>query len=70
MFENIDMIKLVLKVNPTKGRHFRLVQTESTSRLQNFEDSRKHFGKGRKCRLPAFSPFPKMFSKAFPFRVV
>ena len=27
--------------------------------------SRKHFGKKRKCWLPAFSPFPTMFSKAF-----
>ena len=24
---------------------------------------RKHCGKGRKCWLPAFSPFPTMFSK-------
>ena len=26
---------------------------------------RKHCGKRRKCWLPAFSPFPTMFSKAF-----
>ena len=26
--------------------------------------SRKHFGKRRKCWVPAFSTFPKMFSKA------
>ena len=25
------------------------------------------FGKGKKCWLPAFFPFPKMFSKAFFF---
>ena len=31
---------------------------------------RKHFGKMRKCWLPAFSPLPKIFSKAFFFRVV
>ena len=31
---------------------------------------RKHCGKRRKCWLPAFSPFPTMFSKAFPFGVV
>ena len=31
---------------------------------------RKHFGKRRKCWLPAFSPFPKMFSKAFLYRVI
>ena len=28
----------------------------------------KHCGKKRKCWLPAFSPFPTMFSKAFFFR--
>ena len=27
-------------------------------------------GKGKKCWLPAFSPFPTMFSRAFFFRVV
>ena len=27
--------------------------------------SRKHCGERRKCWLPAFSPFPTMFSKAF-----
>ena len=30
----------------------------------------KHCGKRRKCWLPAFSPFPTMFSKEFYFRVV
>ena len=30
----------------------------------------KHFGKRRKCWLPAFSPFPAMFSKAFFTRVM
>ena len=29
---------------------------------------RKHFGKRRKCWLPAFSPFPKMFSNAVFFK--
>ena len=29
-----------------------------------FEKGRKHCGKRRKCWLPAFSPFPTMFSKA------
>ena len=32
--------------------------------------SRKHGGKRRKCWLPAFSPFPTVFSKAFFFLVV
>ena len=31
---------------------------------------RKHYGKRRKCWLPAFSPFPTMFSKALCFRSV
>ena len=31
---------------------------------------RKHCGKGRKCWLPAFSPFPAMFSKPLHSRVV
>ena len=30
----------------------------------------KHCGKKRKCWLPAFSPFPTMFSKGFFFRVI
>ena len=36
----------------------------------HFGKSRKHCGKRRKCWLPAFSPFPTMFSKGFLFRVV
>ena len=31
---------------------------------------RKQCGKRRKCWLPAFSPFPTMFSKGYPFRVI
>ena len=31
---------------------------------------RKQFGKGRKCWLTAFSPFPTMFSKGLSLRVV
>ena len=31
---------------------------------------KKHFEKRRKCWLPAFSPFPTMFSKVFSFRVI
>ena len=30
----------------------------------------KHCEKRRKCWLPAFSPFPTMFSKGFLYRVV
>ena len=35
-----------------------------------FGKGRKHCGKRRKCWLPAFSPFPTMFSKGFLYRVV
>ena len=31
-------------------------------------ESRKQCGKRRKCWLPAFSPFPTMFSKVFLIR--
>ena len=36
----------------------------------SLEKDRKHYGKRRKCWLPAFSPFPTMFSKDYFFRVV
>ena len=32
-----------------------------------YDKSRKHCGKGRKCWLPAFSPFLTVFSKALLF---
>ena len=35
-----------------------------------FGMGRKHLGKSRKWWLPAFSPFPTVFSKGFFFRVV
>ena len=35
-----------------------------------FDKSRKHFSKSRKCWLPAFSPFPTVFSKALLFSFV
>ena len=35
-----------------------------------FGKSRKHCGKRGKCWLPAFSPFPTMFSKGYFLRVV
>ena len=58
----------------TKLQKFGLVQIQSISRWRIKSDSkigvclgksRKHCGKRRKCLLPAFSPFPTMFSKAF-----
>ena len=57
----------------TERQNFTLVQIESICRRQDTIDSkteigfvkgRKHFGKRRKCWLPAFSSFRKMFSKA------
>ena len=62
----------------TKRQIFRIVQIDNMCRLQNkcdlkteilFEVGRTHFGKRRKCWLPAFSPFPTMFSKG-PFNRV
>ena len=38
--------------------------------ISAFDRVKKHCGKRRKCWLPAFSPFPTMFSKAFFFGVV
>ena len=35
-----------------------------------FGKGRKYCGKRRKCWLPAFSPFPTMFSKALFYRMV
>ena len=32
-----------------------------------FVKDRKHWGKGRKCGIPAFSPFPTEFSSSIPF---
>ena len=56
----------------TKQRNAGLVEIESISRRQNKCDrkikiscgkGKKHRGKRRKCWLPAFSPFPTMFSR-------
>ena len=44
----------------TKQQNFRPVQIGG--------NDTKHFGKRRKCWLPAFSPFPTMFSKGFLYR--
>ena len=35
-----------------------------------FDRVKKNCGKRKKCWLPAFSPFPTVFSKSFSFRVV
>ena len=61
-------------VNLTLFQNFRLVHIESTYKQPNkcdrniaisFRKVRKDSGKRRQCWLPAFSPFPTMFSKAF-----
>ena len=65
-------------LNLYQRQNFGLVQIESICRPQIKCDSkteicfgkgRKHCGKKRKCWLPAFSPFPIMFSEGF-LRVV
>ena len=57
---------------------FRLVKIKHICRPENkcdltrdilFGMARKHCGK-RKCWLPAFSPFPTMFSKGLLFRLL
>ena len=62
----------------TKQQIFRLVSIENICRWQNKFDKeiefflrkgRKNCGKRRKCWLQAFSPFPKMFSKDFFWKV-
>ena len=46
-------------------------QVKSDSNITIFVGkSGKHCGERRKCWLPAFSPFPKMFSKVVYLRVV
>ena len=56
---------------------FRLIQIDSICRRIHkygwkikisFGKGRKHCGKRRKCWLPAFSPFPTLFSKRLPFQ--
>ena len=63
----------------TTQQIFRLFQIESICRQQIkcswkfeicFGKRRKHCGKRRKCWLPAFFPFPTMFSEGFHLRVV
>ena len=63
----------------TKQQNFGFVQIQSICRRQNKCDSkteicfgtgRKHCWKRRKCCLPAFSPFPTMFSKGYFPKVV
>ena len=50
------------KINVTQILKFVLKMVENIGR--------KHYGKRRKCWLPAFYPFTTIFSKAFFLRVV
>ena len=62
--------------------HVKFVQTGRTDRqttvkqyapdlsIQGAKKKKKDCGKRRKCWLPAFSPFPTMFSKGFLHRCV
>ena len=75
IFSEAKCVREVMGKLFTKRQIFRLVQIENICRKQNesqkkeneicFGKGRKHCGKRRKCRLPAFSPFPTMFSKGF-----
>ena len=73
-----DYKKTIIKLF-TKQQIIRLVQIESICKQQNkrnlktailFGKGRKHCGKRRKCWLPAFSPFPTMFSKGIFLKAV
>ena len=63
----------------TKWQNCRPIQIQSICRWQNKWDTkteiwsgkgRKNCGKRRKCWLPAFSPFPTVFSKGYCLRVI
>ena len=54
------------KMKVTKTLKFVLGWAENiVGKEENAGNGRKHCGKRRKCWLPAFSPFPTMFSKGF-----
>ena len=77
---NLYQVKiLLLDIGLTLYRMTKLwlVQIESIRRRQNKCDWITSYGKGgkhcwerRKCWLPAFSPFPTMFSKGFLYRAM
>ena len=75
--QKLNISKFSLTLYQTTN--FRLVQIESICRRQiecdriieiYFWKGRKHCGKRRKFWLPAFSPFPTMFSKGLFLKVV
>ena len=60
--KNLDVTKVVAFTNEIIK--VAKMTISSFGRLEN------HCGKRRKCWLPAFSPIPTVFSKAFLFRIV
>ena len=69
----------VLAIISTKRQIYRPAQIESICRRQIklgskveifIRKGKKHYGKRRKCWLPAFSSFPTVFSKGFLPRVL
>ena len=45
-------------------------KTNVTEKLKFLLERVENTGKRRKCWLPAFSPFPTMFSKGYLYRVI
>ena len=79
IWASLKIVCLVKSQLFTVQQILRLVQIQRICRQQNncklkteilFGMGRKHCGKRRKCWLPAFSPFPTMFSKGFFLGVV
>ena len=79
IWSSLKFCRLVKAELFTKRHIFRLVEIQTICRRQNkcyltteflSGIGTKHCGKRRKCCLPAFSPFPTMFSKGFIFKIL
>ena len=66
---NTDSLPINNILDLSKLKAFADNEINVTENLK-FGKGRKHCGKMRSCWLPAFSPFPTMFSKGFFLRVV
>ena len=70
----LDWIKLKAFADNNKKKYVSKIADNNKKCVSKikicFGKGRKYFGKRRKCWLSAFSPFPKMFSKAFFFKIV
>ena len=66
---NTDSLPINNILDLSKLKAFADNEINVTENLK-FGNCRKHCGKRRNCWLPAFSPFPTMFSKGFFLRVV